>query len=132
MPISTAGTTLMYKVASEYVKLCDITSYPDLGSAPSKLDTTDLSATKMKTNIFGLQEAPDLAFESNYDKTAYTLLKGVEGATHDFQLQFGEDGNDGKFSWSGSAVTYLVGGGVDEVRKMTINISAETEITSTI
>lgn len=130
MAMSTAGTTLMYKVASEYVKLCDITSYPDLGSAPSKLDTTDLSATSMKTNIFGLQEAPDLAFEANYDKTEYTLLKSIEGVKHDFQLQFGEDGADGKFGWSGSAVTFLVGGGVDEVRKMTINISAETEITS--
>lgn len=128
MAISTAGTQLMYKLESTFVKLCDITDYPDLGSTPSKIDTTDLSQLKMKTNILGLQEAPDLTFGANYDKTTYATLKGLEGTVTDFEIQFGEDGEDGKFDWSGKLVVYITGAGVDEVRKMTIVISAETPI----
>ena len=57
--------------------MVDIISYPDLGSTPSKLDTTDLSATKYKTSILGLQEAPDLVFECNYDKEAYLSISAM-------------------------------------------------------
>lgn len=133
MASSTAGTFLMYKVTSEsptYTKLCDITSFPDMGSTPTKLDTTDLSAKTMKTSILGLQEAPDLVFEANYDKAVFKTIKALEGKQQDFQLQFGDDGVDGKFSWKGKLTIIPVGGGVDEVRKMSISISAETEITT--
>lgn len=130
MAILTAGTYLMYKASggSTYTKLCDITSFPDMGSTPSKIDVTDLSATGMKKNILGLQEAPDLTFEANYDKTTFTTIKALEGTVQEFQLQFGTDGEDGKFTWSGKLIVYATGGGVDEARKMTIAISAETEI----
>jgi hypothetical protein len=130
MAVSTASTTLKYYVTSSYTKLCDITSYPDMGSAPSKLDTTDLSAVKMKTSINGLQEAPDLTFEANYDETAYTLISGLTG-TQKFELELGLNGADGKFAWEGDISIMLNGGGVDEVRKMTISCSASTEITYT-
>ena len=129
MAISTAGTYLMYKNSASYEKLCDIINYPDMGAEPNKIDTTDLSALTMKTSILGLQEAPDLTFEANYDKTTYTKLKALEGETQEFELQFGEDGVDGKYDWTGQLVVYITGGGVDEARKMTIVISAETEIT---
>lgn len=127
MAISTASTTLKYYVTSAYTKLVDIISYPDMGASPSKLDTTDLSATKFKTSILGLQEAPDLTFEANYDETAYTLIAGLTG-TQKFQLAFGTDGADGIFQWEGNISVMVNGGGVDEVRKMTITCSASTEI----
>lgn len=129
MAISTAGTYLMYKAsgAPSYTKLCDILDYPDLGATPSKLDTTDLSAKKTKTSILGLQDTPDLTFTANYDKTVYTTISALTD-TCEFELQFGTDGADGKYDWTGTVQVYVTGGGVDEVRKMTIVVSAETEI----
>lgn len=130
MAISTAGTYLMYKNSTAFEKLCDIINYPDMGAEPNKIDTTDLSALNMKTSILGLQEAPDLNFEANYDKTTYAKIKALEGETHEFELQFGTNGVDGKYDWTGQLIVYITGGGVDEARKMTIVISTETEITT--
>ena len=130
MPASTAKTYLMYESApSTFTKLMDITSYPDMGSAPTKIDTTDLSATKMKTFINGLQEAPDLTFEANYDEAVYTTIAAIAGLKDTFQLHFGTAGVDGKFQWQGTPSIWVNGGGVDEVRKMTVQISVESEIT---
>jgi len=132
MAVSTSGTYLMYKATSEassYTKLCDIVDYPDLGSTPSKLDTTDLSAQKFKTSILGLQETPDLTFTANYDPDVYATIAALTGS-YPFELQFGTDGVDGKYDWTGNVVVYVNGGGVDEVRKMTVVLSAETEITA--
>ena len=101
MAISTAKTYLMYKGKSgtpaDFEILCPITNYPDIGSTPSKLDTTDLSAEKFKTSILGLQEAPDLTFEANYDKTLFTKINALAGKTYAFELQFGDKGAEGKF-----------------------------------
>ena len=128
MAVSTASTILSYSSAEgEFTKLVDITNYPDLGATPSKLDTTDLTAKKFKTSILGLQEIPDLTFEANYDKEAYTLIDGLTD-TYTFKLEFGEGGVDGTFTWDGQVSVYTVGAGVDEVRKMSVTCSAETEI----
>ena len=110
-----------------FSKLVDITNYPDMGSAPNMLDTTDLSQAKQKTSILGLQEAPDLTFEANYDAEAFATINDMSG-TNWFRLKLGENGEYGAFVWSGEVTIYLTGGGVDEVRKMTLIISAESEI----
>ena len=130
MALSTANTTLHYCATQGgiYNELCAITSYPDLGSTPSKLDTTDLSATVFKTSILGLQEVPDLTFEANYDEAKYNTISALTG-TYWFNLKFGTDGADGIFEWSGQIRIYVNGGRVDEVRKMTIVLSASTPIT---
>lgn len=129
MATSTANTKLYYSIDSgtNYIPLVDITSYPDMGSTPSKLDTTDLSAEKFKTSILGLQEIPDLTFEANYDKAKYTTISNLT-SKYKFKLEFGTAGADGKFTWDGQVSIFAVGGGVDEVRKMQITLSAETEI----
>lgn len=135
MAVSTIATQLMYTtdLVAPYdtpalSKLVDIISYPDMGTAPNKLDTTDLSATVMKTNMLGLQEASDLTFECNYDEAKYNTINGLTGTYH-FELQFGASGVDGKFSWDGQIRVFANGGGVDEVRKMTVVCSASTAIT---
>lgn len=129
MAVSTANTTLQYSPTdSSYNTLCNILSYPDMGSSPSKLDTTDLSATTIKTYMFGLMDAPDLTFECNYDETVYnTINTTLAGNTYYFKLLFGA--TDGSFKWQGQVKVFAKGGGVDEVRKMTIVISATTAIT---
>lgn len=130
MAISTALTTLKYATTQggSYTKLVDITNYPDLGSTPSKLDTTDLSQSTFKTSILGLQEMPDLTFECNYDETVYSTISALTG-TYWFHLEFGTSGADGTFEWSGQIRIFAKGGGVDEVRKMTVTVSASTAIT---
>lgn len=130
MALTTATTTLKYGTvqAGPYSKLVDIVSYPDMGSTPSKLDTTDLSQSTYKTSILGLQEMPDLTFECNYDETAFNTIKALNG-TYWFNLEFGTGGTDGIFEWSGQIRVYANGGGVDEVRKMTVTLSASTPIT---
>ncbi len=127
MAVSTQVTTLSHSsTGSSYAKLVDITSYPDLGSTPSKLDTTDLSAVKFKTSILGLQEVPDLTFEANYDKSDYNRISKLTGNQY-FKLSFGT--SDGSFTWQGQVQIYPNGGGVDEVRKMTLVLSASTPLT---
>lgn len=124
MAINTSNTLLKYATtkAGSYAKLCDIISYPDMGSAPSKLDTTDLTATTFKTNIFGLQESPDLTFDCNYDETIFNTINGMSTKYY-FTINFGTA--DGKFTWYGSVKVFANGGGVDEVRKMTVVCSVE-------
>lgn len=130
MALSTAKTYLYYDSTGTptWTKLVDIINYPDLGSTPSKIDTTDLSQDKYKTNILGLQESPDLTFEANYDEDAYELISALSGE-QDFQLWFGEAGANGKFQWSGNVSIFVMGGGVDEARKMQVTLSASTPIT---
>lgn len=131
MAVTTINTSLTMSdtQGGVYTELSKIVSYPDMGSAPNKLDTTDLSATTVKTYIFGLQEAPDLTFEANYDETVFNTIKGLNGATKWFNLKFGSAGADGIFEWSGQVSVFANGGGVDEVRKMTIVCSCATPIT---
>ena len=130
MAHSTAKTYLMYKATSggTYAKLTDIIDYPDMGATPNKLDTTNLSAEKFKTSILGLQDIPDLVFQANYDATDYATIEGLEGGKLWLQLQFGAAGADGTLSWEGQVSVFVLGATVDEVRKMQITCSAETEI----
>lgn len=129
MAVNTSNTILKFASteAGPFEKLVDITSYPDLGSEPNKLDTTDLSDTTFMTSILGLQEAPDLTFEANYTLESYEKISALEGEQH-FQLEFGPEGVDGKFGWKGDISVFATGGGVDEVRGMTITLSASTPI----
>ena len=129
MAVNTTNTILNYKVlvGDTFAKLVDIISYPDLGASPTKLDTTTLTATKFKTSILGLQEIPDLTFECNYDESAYATISALTGSNYYFQLLFGTA--DGKFEWQGQISVFANGGGVDEVRKMTVTLSASTPLT---
>jgi len=128
MAISTANTKLYYDTGgSTWEELVPIKNYPDLGSTPAKIDTTDLSQTVYKTSILGLQEIPDLVFECNYDKTIFDTIVGLTG-DQNFKLEFGNAGADGIFTWTGQIKVFVTGGGVDEARKMQITCSASTAI----
>jgi len=130
MAINTSNTILKSSATEvgAFTKLLDIVSYPDLGSAPSTLDSTTLTNAQIKTSILGLQEAPDLTFEGLYTLAEYTSLKALEGDLLWFNLELGDTGEDGIFVWSGKISVYTNAGAVDEIRKMTVVTSAETEI----
>ena len=137
MASSTYKSFLMMKTTSTYEKLVDIKSYPDLGGTPELLETTTLS-DNMTTNIMGIQSLDALEFECNYTLEDYTKLKALEGAEKEFSVWLGgtesagkvtPTGDDGKFDFKGQLAVYVNGGGVNEVRNMTVSIAASTPIT---
>lgn len=125
--ITDALTSSPTRLGSAFTSLASITGYPDLGATPNKLDATDLSALESKESIFGLQDIPDLTFECNYNEDAYSTIDSMTDE-YTFLLEFNDAGEDGMFIWNGHVSIYVVGGGVDEVRKMTLVCSAESEI----
>lgn len=129
MPISTYGVTLKWGTDPENLtKKVDIKSFPDLGGAPEMLETTTLS-DNMQTYILGIQSADAMEFEYNYDKTVYEAVKADANVTMYYALEFGIDGSEGKFTWSGMHSTHIVGGGVNEVVGAVISIAPSTEPT---
>lgn len=138
MAISTYKIFLMSSTdGSTYEKLIDIKSFPDLGGAPEMLETTTLSDA-MQTYIPGIQSLDALEFEANYTKDDFAKLKALEGKEQQYAVWFGgtgegetltPTGSDGKFKFKGQLSVYPVGGGVNEVVNMNINIAPSTPIT---
>lgn len=138
MAISTYRIFLMSSTdGSAYTKLIDIKSFPDLGGAPEMLETTTLSDS-MQTYIPGIQSLDALEFEANYTKEDFVKLKAMEGQEKNYAVWFGGNGegetltptgSDGKFKFKGKLSVYPVGGGVNEVVGMNINIAPSTPIT---
>lgn len=138
MAISTYRIFLMVSEdGSKYDKLIDIKSFPDLGGAPEMLETTTLSDS-MQTYIPGIQSLDALEFEANYTKADFVKLKAMEDEEKQFAVWFGgtgdgesltPTGSDGKFKFKGRLSVYPVGGGVNEVVNMNINIAPSSPIT---
>ena len=137
MAISTYKSFLMHKVSDKWEKLIDIKSYPDLGGSPELLEATTLS-DPATVNIMGIQSLDALEFECNYTLAEYTKLKAMEGQDKEFAVWLGgteaggvatPTGSDGKFEFGGQLAVFVTGGGVNEVRGMTVSIAASTPIT---
>lgn len=128
---STINTTLFSGTSAESLtKVCKIKSYPDIGSAPNTLQTTDLEDTS-HTYTFGVQDAGSLEFGANYSATDFASIKALVGTTRYFELRFGDNGADGKFNWQGEIDVYVTGGEVDGIREMVIVSVPSTVITFT-
>lgn len=147
MATSTYMTFLMHKQAATseggtptWEKLIDITEFPDLGTDPEMLETTTLS-DRMQTFILGIQGNEAMTFNTNYDHTGYTALKALERQEEGYGVWFGgtenadgtvtPTGTEGKFTFDGQLSVRVTGGGVNEVRGMSITIAPTTVITET-
>lgn len=138
MASSSYKTFLMHaKTGTAYEKLVDIKDYPDLGGEPEMLQTTTLS-DKMHTYTPGIQSLEGMSFTANYDKEAYTKLEALKDKDESYSVWFGgtesgeevtPTGEDGKFNFKGKLNVFVSGGGVNEVRDMTITIAPSTPIT---
>ena len=110
-------TYLMHKAAgdSAFTKLVDITQYPDLGGDTEKIDVTTLSDRK-KRNI-------------NYEKADYEKLLAIQeaGTIDEYQLWFGENGEDGIWEWAGIMAVHPSSGGTNAAREMSFSITDEGE-----
>ena len=134
---STYKSFLMHKVSDKWEKLIDIISYPDQGSAPEMLEATTLS-DPATVQIPGLESQDTLEYECNYDLEKYSEILGMKDVEKEFALWLGgtetggvvtPTGTDGKFKCKGKIYAYLNGGGVNEVRKMTVGIAPSSKIT---
>ena len=121
-------TYLMHKAAgdSAFTKLVDITQYPDLGGDTEKIDVTTLSDRK-KRNINGIEDTADLAFSAWYEKSDYEKLLAIQeaGTIDEYQLWFGENGEDGIFEWQGRMTVGVPGGEPNNARQANLYISDE-------
>lgn len=125
---STINTVLKSgATASALTKLCRIKSYPQLGGAPEQNETTDLEDI-MQTFVEGVQSVEPLEFTVNYEKESYDAVQERISTDKYFQLEFGKDGVDGKFSWMGTISQYVNGGEVNGIREATITITPSSEI----
>ena len=101
------------------------------------LETTTLS-DKMQTYVAGIQSLEAMTFTANYEKDKFTTLQGLEHKQEKYAVWLGgtesggvvtPSGSEGKFSFTGELSAFLTGGGVNEVRNMTITIAPSTVIT---
>jgi hypothetical protein len=131
MAISTYPIALKYNSGTtetpKWDDVCDIKDFPDLGGAPEMLETTTLSDSA-KSYIAGIKDQQALEFTANYDEDDFDDIAALTG-TKQFQLWFGNNGTAGKFAFSGTISTYVVGAGVNEVVEMKIVIVPSTVIT---
>ncbi len=131
MAISTYPVSLKYDSSANetpnWTDVCDIKDFPDLGGSPDLLETTTMSDSA-KTYIAGIKDQQAIEFTANYDEDVMAAIALLTG-TKKFQLWFGAAGASGKFAWSGTISTYVVGAGVNEVVDMKIIIVPSTPIT---
>lgn len=133
---STINTVLKYGAGTTkptLTKLCVIKSYPDLGAAPDTIETTDLEDTS-QTFVKGVQSQDNMEFTANYTPEAYAaVLATVSDTEGTYQLEMGNSGAQGKFTWTGTHSVHISGGDVNAVREMVITVipsSAITQVTT--
>lgn len=126
--LSTINTVLKVgDTGAKVAKVCKIKSYPDLGGDPEKITVTDLEDTD-EASVPGVRSADDMQFTANYTDTAYKAVLAVAGKKQVFELDFGAEGADGKFSWTGVLSVKVNGGEVNGAREMTLSIVRDSEI----
>lgn len=118
MEKTTINTFLMHSATKdgEFTKLVDITSYPELFSAPEKVDTSNMSS-KQKKYEPGMVDVPDQEFGYIYDRTAYKAIQALEGTYHYYQLRFGANGEYGCWQWHGDVFTSFSSGSIGSARE---------------
>lgn len=141
-PISTYRTYLMYKAtgSSDYTKLCDIKSFPDMGGEPERIDVTSLSDGQRKY-IPGVQDISSSTFTANYVAADLQKINALSGQQTQFALWFGAtgdvgqevpSGSNGQYEWTGDIMAYVNGGDVNSAVEMTIVTFPSTAFVLTV
>ena len=131
------GSKLEYSTTStgSYTQIYGMTTIPDIGGTPNKIDTTDLDNTKYETNILGLQPAPEFDFEFNCeDPSNVANIKLVfDMAQDDTNYYFKLTYANGVVVTFDSKVRYtLQGGSTGDLQKFTMHLAPNSEPVVTI
>lgn len=125
---STINTVLKAgAAAASLAQLCKIKSYPDLGAAPDNLETTDLEDSQ-QTFVPGVRSMDSMEFTANFTPEAYATVKASANTEQYYALEMGDNGAQGKFTWTGQHDVYVNGGDVNAVREMTITVTPSSTI----
>lgn len=117
----TAKTT--FSIGS--TKIDGLTSTPDMGSEPDKVDITTFDNEKYMSYIPGLMDPGSLTFEF-VDKTSnFNAAYGAEGKENTYTLTF-PDGS--KYSWKGTHRTYKLGASVGDRLNFAVSCTPSTEL----
>ena len=126
---STINTVLKAGATVEALsQLTKIKSYPDLGGTPDNIETTDLEDVS-QTFVPGVQSIDNMEFTANYTPEGYAAVAALVDTELYYQIEFGEDGDDGIFRWTGKHSVYVTGGDVNAVREMVISVMPSSSIT---
>lgn len=128
--LSTINTVLKVgETGAKVARVCAIKSYPDLSGDPEKIAVTDLEDTD-EASVPGVRSADDMQFSANYTKESYEAVLKVCDKKQIFELDFGANGADGQFSWSGVMSVKVNGGEVNGAREMTLTIVRDSAVKS--
>ncbi|MDE7234972.1 MAG: hypothetical protein K2N29_07970 [Ruminiclostridium sp.] len=117
----TAGTT--FKIGN--TKIEALTSTPDMGSEPDKVDITTFDNEKYMSYIPGLMDPGSLTFEF-VDKTSnFNAAYNAEGKTNTYEVSF-PDGS--KYTWSGTHRTYKLSASVGDRLNFAVSCTPSTEL----
>lgn len=131
-PFSTYKTYL-YKGAT---KLIDIKDFTEPISPREQLDTTTI-ISDARTYRPGIRETKSVQFTCNYLKGGEVVpgkpkgfedLKALEGTEYTFSIRFGDNGEDGIFTFNAYLSVNVKSGGVNEVTEMVITLSPTSEV----
>lgn len=137
-PISTYKTYLMYKAttaATQYTKLVDIKSFPDLGGEPERIDVTTLS-DRVRHYTPGVEDLSSFQFSCNYIAADYQKIQALEGQQRDYAIWVGATtsngvdtptGENGQWSWTGDVRVFKAGGDVNAAQDMTVTMYPNTD-----
>lgn len=125
---STINTVLKIgESANALNKVTPIKSYPDLFGTPDQIEITDLEDTIQKF-VPGVKSADSMEFTANYLLSTFKALVALQGKDLYFELDFGANGADGKFTWSGQLAVRVTGGEVNGAREMVITVFPDSDI----
>lgn len=126
---STINTVLKIgATANALTKVTPIKSYPDLFGTPDTIEITDLE-DEMQKFVPGVRSADSMDFTANFMIANFKALVALQDQDLFFELDFGENGANGKFTWSGRLAVRINGGDVNAAREMTITVFPDSEIT---
>lgn len=116
---TTMGVTLAWGENATLGNTLDIVDFPDLGGGPERVDITTLSDTA-QVGLKGVEAIGALPFTANYTKDEYDRVK----LDANKPLYYGLKIDDTKtFTWQGSHIVYVTGGGVNDPVRMRVVIA---------
>ena len=125
--ISTINTVLKWgTTAANVTKVVPVKTVPRIKGVPEVLETTDLE-DEQQTFCKGVQSSEVKTFTANYTKTDYDAVLADAGQELFYQLEFGDAGEDGSWSWKGEHDVSANDQAVNGVREMDISVIMSTK-----
>lgn len=127
--LHTGGTSLKWgESKGTYNNEIKVKSISDLGSEPAPVDVTELTETKRKQSIDGLQDFSTITCTGNYTKEKFkAAMDACDGTVKYFQISISGD-KGGAFEFAAKAQCWLNAISVDAAQEFTISLTIQGDI----